>query len=260
VATIIPIAVATDNLVGTIDEATTLDGTGSYDPGSVLIDSYEWVLLSKPPDSEATLTGPTTATPSLVPDVVGSYRVRLKVTTEDGRVSDISRTAPDSAFSHIRVGTANNGWTIPAEGERGWSNYLYSILIDADTLSGRVAELEAGSAPNSITLSYTGSAVAGELLAINSSGSLVKAKADSITTSNLIGFISSKTSTQATIVTDKIVTLSGLSAGQTYFLSPTIAGAITSATPTTVGQIVQRVGVALSTTQLLIQRTPPIQL
>jgi hypothetical protein len=45
-----------------------------------------------------------------------------------------------------------------------------------------------------------------------------------------------------------------------YYLSPTTAGLMTSTVPTTVGQVVAQIGVAISTTELLVKITTPILL
>lgn len=45
-----------------------------------------------------------------------------------------------------------------------------------------------------------------------------------------------------------------------YFLSPTVPGAITATPPVRAGQAVQRLGIALSTTMLVIQIGEPIRL
>ena len=55
-------------------------------------------------------------------------------------------------------------------------------------------------------------------------------------------------------------TLSGLDAGDLYFLSPSTAGAITLTPPSTAGQAVVRLGEAATTTTLAIQIEPPIKL
>jgi len=44
----------------------------------------------------------------------------------------------------------------------------------------------------------------------------------------------------------------GLTAGATYYLSPSTAGKITSTRPTTAGQFVKKVGIAISTTVMLV--------
>jgi hypothetical protein len=55
-------------------------------------------------------------------------------------------------------------------------------------------------------------------------------------------------------------TASGLTPGTTYFLSATTAGLGTATAPSTTGQYVTRLGIALSTTELLINISPPILL
>jgi len=55
-------------------------------------------------------------------------------------------------------------------------------------------------------------------------------------------------------------TLSGLNAGDLYFLSPSTAGEITLTAPNTAGQAVVRVGEAATTTDFAIQIEPPIKL
>lgn len=54
--------------------------------------------------------------------------------------------------------------------------------------------------------------------------------------------------------------ISGLDAGDLYFLSAVTAGAITTTPPSTAGQYVVRVGEAVSTSEFSIQLEPPILL
>jgi len=54
--------------------------------------------------------------------------------------------------------------------------------------------------------------------------------------------------------------LSGLTAGSVYYLSQTTAGAMTTTAPSTVGQYVVRLGIAISTTEFLIRIERPILL
>ena len=55
-------------------------------------------------------------------------------------------------------------------------------------------------------------------------------------------------------------TTGGLAFNTTYFLDPTTAGKITASAPTTVGQCVVVVGMALSSTELELQFSQPILL
>lgn len=57
-----------------------------------------------------------------------------------------------------------------------------------------------------------------------------------------------------------IKAISGLDAGDHYFLSASSAGAITTTAPSTPGQYVVRVGEAVSTSEFSIQLEPPVLL
>jgi len=52
----------------------------------------------------------------------------------------------------------------------------------------------------------------------------------------------------------------GLTSGSVYYLDPATAGKLTTTKPTTPGQFVVQVGIALSTTELAILLQPPIAL
>ena len=54
--------------------------------------------------------------------------------------------------------------------------------------------------------------------------------------------------------------MSGLDAGDLYFLSPTTAGAITTTAPSGSGQAVTRLGEAATATDFSIQLEPPVLL
>lgn len=95
-----------------------------------------------------------------------------------------------------------------------------------------------------------------------------KAKADALGTSVVVGLVSQSPSisngASGTVGTSGILTattaqwdaVTGQSGGLTfntrYYLDPTTAGKITTTAPTTVGQSVVEIGVAISTTELKI--------
>ena len=62
--------------------------------------SYAWSLASAPPGSAALILHPTSATPSLVPDLSGEYDVQVVVTDSTGRSSTtvFSTSAPSTPF------------------------------------------------------------------------------------------------------------------------------------------------------------------
>ena len=82
-----PVADAgSDQLITVIGTVVNLNGSQSYSPGGLPI-NYQWSILSKPVGSNATLTGPTTATPSFVADLHGTYNIQLIVTDSLGTAS-----------------------------------------------------------------------------------------------------------------------------------------------------------------------------
>tara|TARA_R100001594_G_scaffold39437_1_gene71126 strand:+ start:77 stop:604 length:528 start_codon:yes stop_codon:yes gene_type:complete len=79
---------------------------------------------------------------------------------------------------------------------------------------------------------------------------------------NVVGFADSSKGSGETVkvVVVGIKTMSGLDAGDLYYLSPSSAGAITTTAPSGSGQAVTRVGEAATTTDFSIQVEPPILL
>ena len=101
---------------------------------------------------------------------------------------------------------------------------------------------------NSITQASHGFSVGQVLYYTGSAYALAKADADS--TSEVLGIVSSVTSSSVFVLSmDGYVSgLSGLTAGTTYYLSDTTAGGLTSTQPSTVGHISKPVLVADSAT------------
>lgn len=247
----VPIPVAGGNQLATLSVPFTLDGTGSYDPDAFSIDGYSWTLLYKPPGSAVVLADATTSAPSFTPDVVGTYRIFLVVTTSDSRSSETNPVrADETAFTNVTVLTANNSWLIPARGQKDWDSYLYTILTDLDVLL----------APGVLFNCPAGVSV-GDAVYVHSSGEARQAQADTVTTTPVIGLVTSKPTTTSCFVvsTGKLLTgLSGLTPGASYYLSDVVAGGLTNTAPATVGFVVQKVGVAKSATELFIQVDIPI--
>lgn len=74
-----------DQVVADTTATVALDGSGSSDPDGDTL-SYSWTLTSRPDDSEATLSGADTATPSFIADLAGNYTAEL--TVSDGDLED----------------------------------------------------------------------------------------------------------------------------------------------------------------------------
>ena len=65
-----------------------LDGSASYDPDEDYPLTYSWQILEKPQGSAAELSDPDSVNPSLIPDVLGEYRIELVVTDSRGLESE----------------------------------------------------------------------------------------------------------------------------------------------------------------------------
>lgn len=93
--------------------------------------SYTFSLVGKPAASLAVLNNPTTATPTITPDVWGNYLIRERFVDADGIAWEATIVAG--------VQTVNNQWVLPAPGETlelgpdGWSPYREAIILDIDT-------------------------------------------------------------------------------------------------------------------------------
>ena len=78
----------------------------------------------------------------------------------------------------------------------------------------------------------------------------------------MVGFADADANAYTTVkvIVIGLKTLSGLDAGDLYFLSPSTAGAITLPPPASAGQAVVRVGEASTATKFAIRVEPPIKL
>lgn len=87
-------------------------------------------------------------------------------------------------------------------------------------------------------------------------GTAFNAKADAISTANVVGFVESKSSAVLCNIRFCGLTLSvfsGLDVSKEYFLSSTTAGAISSTPPTAVaGHVEMQLGKPLSATELIV--------
>ena len=140
----------------------------------------------------------------------------------------------------------------------------YRGLVDA------VIDLKEGFptfAPAQVTFTATAfeAVTEGDALFMRTSdGKVGKASAADGTIENafVIGFanISAITGESLQVAVAGLKDISGLDAGDLYFLSPSTAGAITLTPPSSAGQAVVRVGEASTTTDFAIRIEPPIKL
>lgn len=133
-------------------------------------------------------------------------------------------------------------------------------LQSGDTLSATVTERDV------ISLVADAAFIAGQAVYPSTAGHAAKARADASGTSKAIGLAAAAVSSGASgdIQTNGVLSLTtgewdaltggsgGLTVGSTYYLSAATAGLLTTTAPSTVGHYVVAIGIALSTTEMLI--------
>ena len=144
-------------------------------------------------------------------------------------------------------------------------------LQSGDTLDAVSSEVDVVSRTNN----NAGSITIGQAVYPDGDGSVDLAQADASGTVEVLGLVAATSiaaASSGSIQTDGILVATtgqwdvvtggsgGLVAGTVYYLDPSTAGNITSTAPTTSGQYVIRIGVALSDTELEISIRPPILL
>lgn len=152
------------------------------------------------------------------------------------------------------------------------SNGLPQQLQSGDDLGANVASTQIRTRTNG----NAGSVVKGAPVYLNGTASTVdKARANAASTARVYGLVydtSISSSATGSIATDGPVVATttewdavtgqtgGLTPGSMYFLDPATAGKLTTTPPTTVGQLVVKVGDAVSTTEFEINISDPILL
>lgn len=103
-----------------------------------------------------------------------------------------------------------------------------------------------------------------EVVYVSAAGTVNLARADNATTQRAFAIAPTNIASAATgnVLTVGVVTSTGwgLTSGSIYYLSPTVAGGITTTAPSTAGQYIVPVGIALSTTKLMFNPQPSILL
>jgi len=120
-----------------------------------------------------------------------------------------------------------------------------------------------GIGPQLVTLQAAEALNAGDFVNIFNAGGVAKVrKAEAIVGKEAHGFVLNSATAGSNIdvyFSDENTLLSGLTPGAIYFLS-TVPGQVTTTRPTGANAIVQKVGVATSTTSLFFQPSQPIVL
>lgn len=136
-------------------------------------------------------------------------------------------------------------------------------IADGDTLDAVVQEVDVVSVVNS----DAGALVGGNVVYVSGPGEVTAAQADDATEARVLGLVMdasviaeapatvqvSGVFTQSTTLWDAVAgTTGGLTPGAYYYLSAATPGELTETAPSTEGQYVVTVGLALSTTEMQI--------
>lgn len=164
----------------------------------------------------------------------------------------------------ILAGDVSNGLTRLSLGTSGY-------VLTSNGTDATWAVASTATETSALTNDEAGALIVGNAVYPDAAAGVKKAKADSSTTSKVIGLSLTATSAagSATIQTSGTVTLTtgqwdavagttgGLTFGTSYYLSAATAGLLTSTAPNTTGQELMLIGVALSTTALKLQLDGP---
>lgn len=112
-----------------------LDGTGSYDPDADSI-TYNWIFLSKPSGSGATLSGADTAEPTFTADIDGSYEMELTVSDGELTATDTVIVAATTATGPTTVSVTSI--TYSTEGGKNGDQHLRIEVALVDNLGNSV--------------------------------------------------------------------------------------------------------------------------
>src|ERR1017187_911883 len=91
-----PVANAGPDQTGAVGVTVTLNGSGTTNPSGLGTLTYSWAFTSVPIGSQATITNPTSVTPTFVPDVLGTYKITLTASNGAGT---------DTATVNVNVNT-----------------------------------------------------------------------------------------------------------------------------------------------------------
>lgn len=162
----------------------TVDLGGSYTVDPSIPATVSWTLVSVPPRSSATLTNPSTLTPTFVADTEGTYVARMTVNTQYSSSSDevqVVATVPRQMLNYLildaRYSTALDRFVIA-------SDAAPSLHI-LDPASGQEDVVPLAIAPNALSLTPDGLRAA---VAHNGSVSLVNLTTKAVTATYTVPF------------------------------------------------------------------------
>lgn len=139
----------------------------------------------------------------------------------------------------------------PASGSHRIINRGGTLQVQDDT--GLETAIGAGGTVDKVTQTAHGFSV-GEILYYTGTA-YARGLANAANTSEIVGMVSRVIDANIFEITleGKVTGLTGLTAGEAYFLSPTVSGAITATEPTVLGHVSLPIGVAISATVIYVR-------
>ena len=136
-----PVANAGPDQSAAVGSTVTLNGSGSTNPSGTGTLTYSWAFTSRPPGSAATLSNPTSVTPTFVVDVPGNYAIALTVSNGSASSTDSVTVSTVNTKPVANAGpnqTVNIGATVVLSGS-GSSDVDGDPLTYSWTLTQRPA-------------------------------------------------------------------------------------------------------------------------
>ncbi len=129
-----PIALSGPDKAALINDTVSLDGSGSYDVNGDAL-TYSWSILSKPEDSQASLSYTDIVMPTFSADKPGNYVFELIV--NDGLINSVSSTVSIDVFEICIPDTVNVHWDAELTDlyQNVFSQNLINLTMGLDALA-----------------------------------------------------------------------------------------------------------------------------
>lgn len=200
-----------------------------------------------------TLTEPTTLHTVLTANTLSSVQGIAAPADSRGRVVIFTNATGGVVSFANDSGTAANRLLTGTGADLQLDNNA-SVLLKYDTSVSKWRVIgSTGGGSSAITVEQAHSFTVGQAIRLNGS-TYVTAQANSAANAEVVGIVSKvvDADTFQYVASGEITGLSGLTAGEVYFLRDDLAGGISITEPTTVGNISIPVGIATSTTKLMV--------
>ena len=249
---------------GTADFITSITTTGTSGPATVSGGVLNVPQYSGGGGGSGTVTSVSVVTANGVSGSVATSTTTPAITLSLGAITPTSvnsvvlsgsSTPTLSVTGTTSVSGTNTGDQTTVSGNAGTATALQtSRLINGVSFNG-TADIDTPSTAVYKRVSQTAHGFAvGNVVRLSGASTYTKSQANSAANANVAGIVSTVVGVNDFILTieGSVSGLSGLTAGTTYFLDPTTAGAYTATEPVTVGQVSKPLFTADTTTSAII--------